>query len=111
MKPETPKQHLARLLKDGWDPKDAEQAVAERQEWEERDRLRSKMKRLDALDNTECGQHRDSAHWNALDTCEEEGLPRDDESLTYMVAYIATLTDALDSAGLLPPFQYQQPQP
>ena len=96
----TAAKELKELLKQGWSEAEANEIIAERIERAIRDNLRARIAKLDAMDTTEYGEMKDAAHWNALDTCEHDGLPRDDDSTPYMVAYVATLCDLLDSAGI-----------
>lgn len=88
------------LLLQGWSEADALEIIAERRESEERQALLAEVKRLDALDTTEWGEYKDSARCNALDTCSDNGLPRDYDSMPYLRAYVATLFMLLDAAGI-----------
>ena len=96
----TAAKELKELLKQGWSEAEANEIIAERMESAIRDNLRARIAQLDAMDTTEYGMMKESAHWNALDTCENNGLPRDYDSTPYMVAYVATLSELLDSAGI-----------
>lgn len=62
--------------------------------------LRAEFARLSALDTTEFQEHVSSAECNALDTCEEEGLPRDSESTRFWEMAVATLDMFLDGVGV-----------
>ena len=98
----TPEQKadLKELTRAGWTPAEIAEIMIERAERREHAALNEKITRLDALDSTEYGELKNSAHCNAMDTCTEKGLARDYESLAYKRAYVATLADALDAAGL-----------
>jgi len=91
---------LKTLLNEGWSEADALEIIAERRESEERQYLLAEVKRLDALDTTDWGEFSACAQCNALDTCSDNGLPRDYESTPYLRAYVATLVMLLDAAGI-----------
>ena len=91
---------LQTLINNGWAEKDALEIIAERRESEEREALMAEKTRLDALDTSEWGELQMSAHDNALDTCSENGLPRDYDSTPYLRWYVATLSMLLDEAGI-----------
>ena len=91
---------LNELINQGWSEVDAKEILAERIECSIRSSLKSRIERLDALDTTESGHMKDSAHCNAMDTCSDNGLSRDCDSIAYLEAYVATLSAILDSAGI-----------
>ena len=86
--------------KHGYSYAEAETYLAENLLWERLQSLRAEFTRLAVLDTTEYQMHVDSAHTNALDTCMEEGLPRDPESLRYWEMAVSTLDSCLDAAGI-----------
>lgn len=63
-------------------------------------RLTAEFNRLKALDPTEYKELADSAHWNALDSCQEEGFGRTEDHPYYLQMLVATLSMLLDEAGI-----------
>jgi hypothetical protein len=100
MKTTSSTKQLTELLKQGWSEVEAKEILAERIEHALRASLKARMAQLDALDTTEFGEMKDSAHCNALDTCSDNGLDRDYESTPYMESYVSTLSMLLDTAGI-----------
>jgi hypothetical protein len=98
----TPQQKadLKELTRDGWSETEIAEIMLERAEHHEHTDLDAEIARLDALDSTEWHEMQCSAHTNALDTCGDNGQPRDIYSLEYKRAYVATLSNILDSAGI-----------
>jgi hypothetical protein len=100
MKSTTSAKQLNELLKQGWSEVEAKEILAERIQYEIVDSLRKRIVQLDALDTTRYGDMKDSAHFNALDTCSDNGLDRDPDSIPYMESYVATLSMLIDEAGI-----------
>jgi hypothetical protein len=100
MKANESAKQLKELIKQGWSEVEAKEILAERIHYAIVDKLRSRIAELDALDTTRFGEMKDSAHCNALDTCMENGLNRDVDSVPYMEAYVSTLSMLLNEAGI-----------
>ena len=98
----TPEQKadLKELTRAGWSETEIDEIMIERAEHREHTALNAEIARLDAMDSTEWQEMQASAHCNALDTCSDNGQPRDIYSLEYKRAYVATLSEILDSAGI-----------
>jgi hypothetical protein len=86
--------------KNGWTIAEAETYFPEKLLCDRLRALKAEFTRLSALDTTEFQEHVDSAHCNALDTCSDEGLPRDSDSLRYWEMAVSTLDCCLDAAGI-----------